>query len=231
MNDDNIVHPEERMYETLFQLRKQRKPDVPAQFEALDISRLSRLPDRQKLAVWLNAYNVGIQSLLEDDSTETLPKSFFDSAFLLDEVELSLNDIEHGILRKHQGFKLDYNPTAPTTVLTKLEVDSIEPRIHFALNCGAQSCPPVRLYESNRIDEQLEAATVNYLESEVNYDSSESTVILPELFAWFESDFGGKQNMIQFLQSRDTIPNGSNPTIKYKDWNWKTVPRNFMESG
>ena len=39
-------------------------------------------------------------------------------------------------------------------------VESVDPRIHFALVCGAKSCPPIKLYTPENLDEGLDAAGV-----------------------------------------------------------------------
>ena len=33
----------------------------------------------------------------------------------------------------------------------KMALTSLDPRIHFALNCGASSCPPIRIYTEDRL--------------------------------------------------------------------------------
>merc|ERR1712020_23232 len=43
---------------------------------------------------------------------------------------------------------------------------TVDPRIHFALNCGAKSCPPIKTFTGDEVEEQLEVATQAYLESE-----------------------------------------------------------------
>ena len=61
-------------------------------------------------------------------------------------------------------------------------------RIHFALNCGASSCPPVKLFRDESLDEDLAAAARAFVGSEVSV--SGSTVTASKLFLWYGSDFG-----------------------------------------
>ena len=35
----------------------------------------------------------------------------------------------------------------------------VEPRIHFALNCGAKSCPPIKTFTASDVDNELKLAT------------------------------------------------------------------------
>ena len=46
-------------------------------------------------------------------------------------------------------------------------LEEVEPRIHFALNCGAKSCPPIKTFTSTDIDNELKLAT-----GELNYGLS-----------------------------------------------------------
>ncbi len=58
----------------------------------------------------------------------------------------SFQDIEHGILRKNTIPPYALRKVfAPDDKRLRLSVDKVDPRIHFALNCGANSCPPVKV--------------------------------------------------------------------------------------
>jgi len=97
---------------------------------------------------------------------------------------MSLDEIEHGVLRKYRIKKsLGYLPNwfAPAWI-KKWAVDQLDYRIHFALNCGAASCPPIAFYNDIRIDSQLEMATLSFLESETKIDHSSRTIHLSQLF-------------------------------------------------
>ena len=72
---------------------------------------------------------------------------------------LTLDEIEHGILRgnkphpsNHQGPPIFGDPADPRI---RLAVTNFDPRIHFALNCGALSCPPIRIYTAEKLDKQV----------------------------------------------------------------------------
>jgi hypothetical protein len=45
--------------------------------------------------------------------------------------------------------------------------EPIDPRIHFALNCGAKSCPPVRVYTPATLEEGLSGAAEAFCTGEV----------------------------------------------------------------
>ena len=43
-------------------------------------------------------------------------------------------------------------------------VQPMDKRIHFALVCGAKSCPPIRVYTPDELDEGLDAAAAAFCE-------------------------------------------------------------------
>ena len=90
-------------------------------------------------------------------------------------------------------------PDDPRLALAPAEVD---PRIHFALNCGARSCPPIRAYDGDRVDEQLELATRAYLEAETTVDPQRGRVELPGLMRLYSADFGDEDERLTFAASR-----------------------------
>jgi hypothetical protein len=67
----------------------------------------------------------------------------------------SLNEIENGLLRGNRVSAVPFT-SVPFRKLNDqrrklmLEVDA---RIHFALNCGAKSCPPISVYLEDKIDD------------------------------------------------------------------------------
>ena len=68
----------------------------------------------------------------------------------------------------------------------------VDPRVHFALNCGARSCPPVSCYSGETLDEELRLAATGFCEDDANVSvtADASTVRLSMLFEWYRGDFG-----------------------------------------
>jgi len=97
----------------------------------------------------------------------------------------------------------------------------VDPRIHFALNYGAASCPPIRFYGVDKLDDQLDLATEVFLESTVTFHNEEHTVTITPLFDWYKMDFGNKRGIISFLKQYKIIPNDSYPRIQYGEYNWE----------
>ena len=113
----------------------------------------------------------------------------------------SLDDIEHGILRANRG-----HPWLPGPQFSGRDarldhcLTSVDLRLHFALNCGAASCPPVRAYRADAIDQQLDLATCGFFNGAegVCVQVAERRVELPKLFHWYGVDFGGRQGGVAF---------------------------------
>jgi hypothetical protein len=177
------------------------------------------------LAFWLNLYNGFTQMALQRDPAlyQQRGRFFRSKQFILASHRISLDEIEHGIIRSSSikwGLGYLRNPF-PGKFEKKFRLKKKDPRIHFALNCGAKSCPPILFYQSAQLDRQLEMATRNYLKSEVLYDSVTNRVRLPVLFSWFRGDFGGRKKIYKLLESYSLIPAGSKPSIRYNAYNWE----------
>ena len=43
-------------------------------------------------------------------------------------------------------------------------VKPTDPRIHFALVCGAKSCPPIKVYTPDSLEDGLDSATMAFCE-------------------------------------------------------------------
>ena len=180
--------------------------------------------DADKKAFWINLYNGFTQVLLtrEPEKYNSRNKFFKAKQITVAGKLFSLDKIEHGLLRRSKiKWSLGYfGKLFPNKTEKDLRVDKVDYRIHFTLNCGAKSCPPIAFYDPENLNTQLEQATKAYLKGEANYDSIKNTVQLPALMSWFRRDFGGKQKMKTLLQKINVIPAGSNPTIKFKKYDW-----------
>ncbi len=100
-------------------------------------------------------------------------------------------------------------------------VDTMYFRIHFALNCGAKSCPLIAFYQPEKIDAQLDMTTMAYLQGEAKYNEAENTVALPAIMGWFRGDFGGKKNMVGLLHHLQIVPKEKKTAIRFKKYNRK----------
>ncbi|WP_435333721.1 DUF547 domain-containing protein [Haloarchaeobius sp. TZWWS8] len=197
---------------------------------ALDTRDLETLSsDDETVAFWVNVYNAFVQYRLEEDPARWENGRFlpFPKLFSLDLVtvagtELSLDDVEHGLLRRSKSILgFGYLPRLLTSSFEREHrVREADPRVHFALNCGAASCPPIAAYSAANLDEELDRATASFLESECEYDADETVVRVSKLFSWYRGDFGGKAGIVRFLREYGVVPEGTTPKLAYTEYDW-----------
>ena len=178
--------------------------------------------DNSKKVFWINIYNAYTQILLKKDvSTYQNKDAFFKAKKILISGELlSLDDIEHDFLSKKN---------INTEFKNQFQLITTDPRIHFALNCGAASCPLIRFYEVKKVEEQLNLATRVYLESDVKYNMLANTVSVPAIMNWFEDDFNGEEGILNFLKKFKIIPKNAHPKIQFKEYDWTILRDKFVE--
>lgn len=187
--------------------------------------------DKKRIGFWLNIYNGFTQVTLKNnpDQYKTRNSFFSNKQIKIAGQKLSLDDIEHGILRRSkikwsEGY---LSKIFPSKFEKMFRVDSLDYRIHFALNCGAKSCPAIAFYKPENIDQQLDLAIKVYLSAECEYDTLTNVVKVPALMGWFRNDFGGKRNMQTILKENDIIPQESFPKISFKKYDWSLSLDNY----
>jgi hypothetical protein len=185
-----------------------------------------------RLAFWLNLYNAFFQDIMQQHPEwfKNKYKLFFGKHFKVANRAMSLDDIEHDMLRKSTlKWSLGYirNPF-PSQFEQSFQVFELDPRIHFALNCGAVSCPPIRFYTADNVPEQLEMATINYLVHDTVFDTNKNEYQVTKLMSWFRGDFGGINGIKSFLKQYEIIPN-TDVKIAFKPYNWSMLERHYAE--
>lgn len=129
----------------------------------------------QKIALWVNAYNsLTLQAIVDNNPKKSIKDIFLVWDRLKFKVmgeEMSLNHIEHEILRK------EFN----------------EPRMHMGIVCASIGCPLLRRepFVGERLAEQLDEQTREFLALDRNFqlDRQENRVYLSSIFKWFGQDF------------------------------------------
>jgi hypothetical protein len=170
---------------------------------AFDLAGLTSRAD--KLAFWINLYNTivvhGIVELGIKSSVREVDNFFSRICYQIGQERYTPDDIEHGILRSnarppHRVFRA-FGSGDPRG---RHALEELDPRIHFALVCGSRSCAPIRFYQAGRIDQQLDAASANFVNSsEVVILPEHNKVLLSQIFHWYQRDFGGRREVFDFL--------------------------------
>lgn len=183
------------------------------------LSQLSNQPptsnwtEQEQLAYWINAYNAftvqlivrnyPVQSIKELGGGIYKVNTPWDIKFIqIGDQQLDLNNIEHGIIRKH------FN----------------EPRIHFAVNCASVSCPRLRneAYEASKLDAQLKDQLVTFLEdTDKNFIEDPDHVKISKIFSWFKGDFKKEyDSVIEFINQEAGKEINANAEIDYNEYKW-----------
>ena len=192
---------------------------------------LAELSESAATAFWLNVYNAATQTLLSDrpELYDSQFRFFRADAVTVAGAELSLDDVEHGLLRGRSKYGLGY---VPRLLRSRFEhrhsLRRPDPRIHFALNCGAASCPPVATYSTD-VDRELDLAAEGYLAATVDHDPEAGVVRVPAVCQWFRGDFGGPSGVRAMLREYDLLPAEATPRVTYLDWDWSRTRPSYRE--
>jgi len=144
--------------------------------------------DNEKKAFWINVYNgftnyLIIRQKLKSQMKEE-PGFFRNHRLEVGGYALSLDDIEHGLLRRNARSHLSAEDDK-----LDLQVDQLDYRIHFALNCGAVSCPAIAFYTAKEVHHELTMAESIFSENEFLVDHKNKVIKCSELFVWYKQDF------------------------------------------
>ena len=150
----------------------------------------------EQLAYWINAYNASVLTGITDAYPVSSVKDirlfngFFNrQKWTVGGQELTLNNIENDIIRTQ------FN----------------DPRVHFVLNCGAMSCPPLenRAFTGRSLEKRLEKALKRFISNEHFFTLSGNQLYLSKIIDWYRNDFATK--------NRFTNPNNPDmdPLISY----------------
>ena len=156
-----------------------------------------------KLAYWINAYNVLTVDLIlrhyPIESIKDIKKPWDQRYWKLGDKWYNLNEIEHQILRKMN-----------------------EPRIHFAIVCASFSCPKLqnKAFEATNLYAQLTNATKSFLSDSTRNSISENNIELSKIFQWFSKDFNQNGGLIGFLNLYSDLKISEKAKKNFKDYDW-----------
>uniref|UniRef100_A0A3Q2CS90 Zgc:152951 n=1 Tax=Cyprinodon variegatus TaxID=28743 RepID=A0A3Q2CS90_CYPVA len=173
----------------------ERYCELAIQLQRVELLSLSR---EEKLAFFINIYNAlvihGYLRLGAPTNIWQRYKFFNYVSYLIGGEVFTLQDIENGVLRgNRKGIAQLRRPFSKTDPRLQVALPDAEPLIHFALNCGAKGCPPIKTYTPQDIDTQLLTAAEAFLENDdaCMVDSDKNEVRLSQIFKWYKADFGG----------------------------------------
>ncbi len=211
---------------------KQSHLDFLIQLEKFPLAQLKKdlNNDDAKKAFWINIYNAFFQIFRRVNQINK-PEIYRKKLINIADEKFSLDDVEHGILRKYRyKYSLGFLPNIFTKrLIKKLAVNTLDYRIHFALNCGAKSCPPIAFYSLENIEAQLQMATLSFLEGETEILEEKKEIHLTQLFKWFLADFGGKSGIQQILAEHLNIKT-KGYSLVFKPYSWEEDLENYVDN-
>lgn len=149
---------------------------------------VGKLNRQEQLAYWINLYNaLTVDVVLTHFPVKSIRDIDISPGFLADGPwgknliavegeDLSLNDIEHRILRPIWR----------------------DPRVHYGVNCASFGCPNLlkKAYTAAAVDRMLDAAARGYVNTARGAKIGADGLTVSSIYVWFRDDFGGNDQAV-----------------------------------
>lgn len=167
-----------------------------------------QLSQAQQYAYWVNLYNAITVSLIIDaypiKSITKLGGLFSfgpweDEVVTINGKALTLNDIEHRILRPIWN----------------------DPRTHYAVNCASLGCPNLQsqAFTAENSERLLEQAAKEFINADKGVLELDKRIQLSSIYEWFADDFGNTTQLKQHINRYRFQPLSSLENVDYEyDW-------------
>lgn len=152
--------------------------------QAADVAGLNR---QEQFAFWVNLYNAKtidvvlerypVKSIRDIDISGLFADGPWGAAVLkVQGYDLTLDNIEHGILRKVWS----------------------DPRVHYAVNCASVGCPNLAAdaYTGATLEAMLDKAARSYVNSPRGVRFETDKLTLSSIYKWFAKDFGSDTKQV-----------------------------------
>lgn len=163
---------------------KKSLQDYLNRLQATDVTKLNR---NEQYAFWLNLYNAStvnlgiknfpVNSILDIKSNALdLKGPFNDNIAKVNGKKLTLDTIESGIVRPIWN----------------------DPRLHYAFNCAAVSCPNLgsEAYKGSKINAQLNAAARTFVNDPRAIRINNGKITASKIYFWYSDDFGKDEKAV-----------------------------------
>lgn len=169
----------------------------------------------EQFAYWANLYNAltirvvldawPVRSIRDIRSSLLVAGPWKKTVARVGGVDLSLDDIEHEILRK--GWS--------------------DPRVHYAVNCASFSCPnlPLRAWRGAGLGPGLDAAARSYVNHPRGVTFNGGALTVSSIYKWYAADFGSTDarviaHLTQYAASPLEARLRQTTRIAGDDYNW-----------
>jgi hypothetical protein len=151
---------------------------------SLEAIKISEYPRNEQFAYWVNLYNATtVRVIVDNYPIESIRDiglfgqgPWKEKLLTVEGKKLSLDDIEHGILRP----------------IWK------DVRIHYAVNCASMGCPNLALkaYRPNTLELMLEEAARDYINHPRSFAKIKGKLVASNIFEWYQSDWGSAADVL-----------------------------------
>lgn len=182
---------------------KRDKVKLKKYLDQLKKAKPNKLSRNEQVAFWINAYNAHTINLVVQKYPITSimklngGKVWTTKKLSIGGRTITLSNIEKNILIKKYK----------------------EPRVHFAVNCAAKSCPPLmnKAWTGAKLNADLNRMTKKFISNKKFNKISGKSAKLSKIFDWYKKDFG---NVATFINRYSSSKISKKTTITYFKYNW-----------
>ncbi len=146
--------------------------------------RVTRMNRKEQMAYWINLYNAATVKLMLDhfplSSIRKIKKPWDTKLLTIEGEDITLNDIEHRILRPIWR----------------------DNRVHYAVNYASVGCPNLQsgAFTAEKLESLLNKSAREYINHRRGVQFKGETLHASSIFQWYKSDFGGSvDSLVQHL--------------------------------
>ena len=180
--------------------------------KSLEMMPIADFPRDEQFAFWVNLYNAATVRVITDNYPLKSIRDigllgqgpWKDKILMVGGKELSLDDIEHGILRPVWK----------------------DVRIHYAVNCASLGCPNLALkaWRAEGLEAMLDQAAAAYVNHPRGFSRKDGQLIASSIYEWYQDDWGADSDVLVHAKKYATtetlkIISGSNSIDSY-DYSW-----------
>ncbi|WP_341711814.1 DUF547 domain-containing protein [Erythrobacter sp.] len=193
-------------------LKREDSATLKKYLDAMQAVDIERYPKDEQFAYWVNLYNAATVNVIIDNYPV---KSIRDIGVLglgpwkediltVGGERLSLDDIEHGILRP----------------IWK------DVRIHYAVNCASLGCPNLanHAYTAANLEAMLDAAARGYINHPRGFRRVDGELVASSIYDWYGTDWGGESAVLdharKYASPETKAMLASAQHIDRFDYNW-----------
>ncbi len=175
---------------------------------SLQMVNVKTLPQNEQLAFWINVYNANTiyqvlrnypcTSIKQIDDGKVWDKPL---PYTFDGEKISLNEIEH----------------------QKLIQQFNDPRIHFAINCAAVSCPKLSniAFTGQNVQQLLNSQAILFINNPAHNYISDKKIMLSQIFNWYKADFVKTDGSVPaFVNKYAKAKINESANLMYMNYNW-----------